>query len=128
MREASISRSIRMPVTVDAMLDDLVQEGVFPNRTEAILEGVRRLHGDYARTESDVAIRLSLPVGDYNNLKRLAQLQGGTEEHWAQRLIERFALEQAREIAKETSEWDEVFRRKRSLEERTEGVAGLTRR
>ncbi len=128
MREASKSRSIRLPESVDGMLNDLVQEGVFPNLTEAIVEGVRRLHADYALGESDVAVRTRLSRGDYNNLKRLAQLQGGTVEHWARRLIERYALEQAREIAEETSEWDEVFRRKRSLEERTEGVAGLTRR
>lgn len=109
------------------MLDDLVQEGVFHNRTEAIVEGVRRLFEDFARRESDVAIRLRLPVGEYNNLKRLAQLQGGSEELWAQRLIAAYAIEQARKISEEAAEWDGIFKQKRALEELTEGVKGLSR-
>jgi Arc/MetJ-type ribon-helix-helix transcriptional regulator len=127
MKEASTQRCIRLPHSVDAMLDDLVQEGVFHNRTEALVEGVRRLFEDYARRENDIALRLRLPVGEYNNLKRLAQLQGGTEEVWAQRLIGKYAIEQAREISEEAAEWDGIFKRKRALEELTEGVKGLSR-
>ncbi len=128
MREASTQRSIRLPQSVDSMLDDLVQEGVFHNRTEAIVEGVRRLFEDYTLRESDMPLRLRVPAGDYGNLKRLAQLEGGTVELQAQLLIKEYAVERARAVAKEALEWEGIFKAKRALEERTEGAAGLVRR
>lgn len=128
MREASKQRSIRMPSEVDAMLDDLVQEGVFRNRTEAIVEGIIRLYEDLATSESEVNLRLRIMIGDYNNLRRLKQLAGGTEEWWAERLISHYALPQARALAEEVDEWESIFRRKRGLEERTESLAEITRR
>jgi Arc/MetJ-type ribon-helix-helix transcriptional regulator len=128
MREASTQRCIRLPQSVDAMLDDLVQEGVFHNRTEAIVESVRRLYEDHGVKESDRPLRLRLPSGDYNNLTRLAQLEGGTVELQAQRLIGLYALVHAKEVAREAAEWDGIFKAKRALEDRTEGIRELARR
>jgi Arc/MetJ-type ribon-helix-helix transcriptional regulator len=127
MREVSKQRSIRLPERVDAMLEDLVQEGIFRSRTEAIVEGILRLYEDLSTTESEVNVRLKLTRGDHSNLRRLAQLEGGTEEIWAERLIILYALEHAKTLAKEADLWESVFLRKRELEERTEGFTELRR-
>ena len=128
MREASKQISIRLPSTADVMLEDLLQEGVFRNRTEAIVEGIQRLYEEFASSESEVILRLRLPRGDYNNLKRLSQLEGGTEELWAARLLSLYSLHHARLLTQQVDEWDSIFREKRQLEERTESIKVLRRR
>jgi Arc/MetJ-type ribon-helix-helix transcriptional regulator len=128
MREASKQISIRLPPTADVMLEDLLQEGVFRNRTEAIVEGIQRLYEDFASSESEVNLRLRLTRGDYNNLKRLSQLEGGTEELWAERLLSLYSLHHARLLAQQVEEWDSIFREKRKLEERTESLTEIRQR
>lgn len=128
MREASRQISIRMPNRVDAMLDDLVQEGVFSNRTEAIVEAVLRLYEDLTVTESEASLRLRLTTGDVANLQRLSQLDGGSVELWAQRLINQFALPKAKELAEQADDWDAVFEKKRRLEARTKSMTELRKR
>ena len=128
MREASRQISIRMPNRVDAMLDDLVQEGVFSNRTEAIVEAVLRLHEDLTVTESEASLRLRLTTGDVANLQRLSQLDGGSVELWAQRLINQFALPKAKELAEQADDWEAVFEKKRRLEVRTKSMTELRKR
>jgi len=128
MREASRQISIRMPNRVDAMLDDLVQEGVFSNRTEAIVEAVLRLYEDLTVTESEASLRLRLTTGDVANLQRLSQLDGGSVELWAQRLINQFALPKAKELAEQADDWEAVFEKKRHLEVRTKSMTELRKR
>lgn len=128
MREASRQISIRMPERVDALLDDLVQEGIFQNRTEAIIEGVLRLYEDLTSSELDMNLRLKLAKGDYNNLRRLTQLDGGSEELWATRLINLYALHHAKIMAEQVEDWEAVFEKKRRLEERTESLAEIRKR
>ncbi len=128
MREASRQISIRMPGRVDGMLDDLVQEGIFANRTEVIVEAVLRLYEDLTVTESEVNLRLRLTTGDHANLRRLTQLDGGSVELWAKRLINRYALPQAKLLAEQVDDWDAVFEKKRRLEERTESLPELRNR
>ena len=128
MREPTQLRSVRLPESVDVKLQDMVQEGVFPNQSEAIIEGIRQLYEDHTIRESDVSLRLRLTLGDYNNLKRLSQLEGGTEELWAERIIHRYALEYAKHIAGVGVEWDDIFDRKRELEWRTEGAREFIKR
>ncbi len=128
MREASRQISIRMPGRVDGLLDDLVQEGIFSNRTEVIVEAVIRLYEDLTVTESEVNLRLRLTTGDHANLRRLAQLDGGSVELWAVRLINRYALPQAKILAEQVDDWEAVFERKRRLEERTESLPELRKR
>jgi hypothetical protein len=110
------------------MLQDLIQAGFFGNCTEAIIEGILRLYEDLSTTESEVNMRLKMTRGDYNNLKRLAQLEGGTEEIWAERLILLYALEHAKALTEEADQWESVFKKKRELEERTEGLTELRHR
>lgn len=128
MREVSRQISIRMPERVDALLDDLVQEGIFRNRTEAIVEGVLRLYEDLTSTELERNLRLKLATGDYNNLRRLTQLDGGSEELWASRLINLYALPHAKVLAEQVEDWEAVFEKKRRLEERTESLAEIRKR
>jgi Arc/MetJ-type ribon-helix-helix transcriptional regulator len=128
MREASRQISIRMPERVDGLLDDLVQEGIFSTRTEAIVEAVIRLYEDLTVTESEVNLRLRLTTGDNANLRRLVQLDGGTVEIWAERLINQYALPHARHLAEQADDWDAVFEKKRRLEERTESLVELKKR
>lgn len=110
------------------MLDDLVQEGVFSNRTEAIVEAVLRLHEDLMVTESEASLRLRLTTGDVANLQRLSQLDGGSVEMWAQRLINQFALPKAKELAEQADDWEAVFEKKRRLEVRTKSMTELRKR
>ncbi len=128
MREASRQISIRMPERVDGLLDDLVQEGVFSTRTEAIVEAVIRLYEDLTVTESEVNLRLRLTAGDNANLRRLVQLDGGTVELWAERLINQYALSHAKILAGQADDWEAVFEKKRRLEERTESLVELKKR
>ncbi len=128
MREASRQISIRMPERVDGLLDDLVQEGVFSTRTEAIVEAIIRLYEDLTVTESEVNLRLRLTTGDNANLRRLVQLDGGTVELWAERLINQYALPHAKILAEQADEWEAVFEKKRRLEERTESLVELRKR
>ena len=128
MREASRQVSIRMPERVDEMLEDLVQEGVFRNRTEALIEGVIRLYEDLTSTESETILRLRLTMGDFNNLRRLSQLDGGSEVLWAERLINTYAMHHAKVLAEQAETWEDIFQRKRRLEERTESLAELRKR
>jgi Arc/MetJ-type ribon-helix-helix transcriptional regulator len=128
MREASRQISIRMPGRVDGMLDDLVQEGIFANRTEVIVEAVLRLYEDLTVTESEVNLRLRLTTGDHANLRRLTQLDGGSVERWAERLINRYALPQAKVLAEQVDDWEAVFEKKRRLEARTESLPELRNR
>jgi Arc/MetJ-type ribon-helix-helix transcriptional regulator len=128
MREASKQRSIRLPGRVDAMLADLVQEGAFRNCTEAIIEGILRLYEDLTVCESEVTLRLRLTKGEYNNLKRLKQLDGGSEELWAERLVGMYAFQHANLLAEQAAGWKAIFEAKRELEERTESLTELRRR
>jgi Arc/MetJ-type ribon-helix-helix transcriptional regulator len=128
MREVSRQISIRMPTRVDGMLDDLVQEGIFQNRTEVIIEAVLRLYEDLTVTESEVNLRLRLTAGDVSNLQRLTQLDGGTVELWAERLISNYALPHAKLLAEQADDWEAIFDKKRRLEERTESLAELKKR
>jgi Arc/MetJ-type ribon-helix-helix transcriptional regulator len=128
MREASKQISIRMPERVDALIDDLVQEGIFRNRTEALIEGVLRLYEDLSSSELEVNLRLKLAAGDYNNLRRLTQLDGGSEELWAARLVNLYALHHAKVLAEQVEDWDAIFEKKRRLEERTESLAEIRKR
>ena len=128
MREASRQISVRMPARVDGLLDDLVQEGIFSTRTEAIVEAIIRLYEDLTVTESEVNLRLRLTTGDHANLRRLVQLDGGTVELWAERLINQYALPQAKVLAGEADDWEAVFDKKRRLEERTESLVELRKR
>ncbi len=128
MREASKQRSIRLPGRVDAMLDDLVQEGAFRTRTDAIIEGIIRLYEDFTVSESEVTLRLRLTKGEYNNLKRLKQLDGGSEELWAERLVSMYAFQHAKSLAEQAAGWKAFFEAKRELEERTESLTELRRR
>ncbi|MCJ2539946.1 MAG: ribbon-helix-helix domain-containing protein [Candidatus Thermoplasmatota archaeon] len=128
MREASRQISIRMPARVDGLLNDLVQEGIFSNRTEAIVEAVLRLYEDLTVTESEVNLRLRLTTGDNANLRRLAQLDGGSVELWAERLINQYSLPHAKLLAEQADDWEAVFEKKRPLEERTESLAELQKR
>jgi Arc/MetJ-type ribon-helix-helix transcriptional regulator len=128
MREVSRQISIRMPARVDALLDDLVQEGIFRNRTEAIVEGIIRLYEDLTVSESEMNLRLKLVKGDYNNLRRLKQLDGGSEEMWAERLINLYAMHHAKILAEQVEDWDAVFQEKRRLEENTESLAEIRKR
>ena len=128
MREPTQLRSIRLPETVDAMLHNMVQEGVYRTFTEAIVDGIRRLYQDHTIQETEVSLRLQLTRGDYNNLTRLSQLEGGTEELWAERIVHRYALEYAKIIAGGGAEWDGIFDRKRELEWKTEGAREFIKR
>ncbi len=110
------------------MLEDMVREGVYRTYTEAIVDGIRRLYDDHTIQESEVALRLRLTRGDYNNLTRLSQLEGGSEALWAERIIHRYALEYAKNIAGVGAEWDGIFDRKRELEWKTEGAREYIRR
>ncbi|MCK5413972.1 MAG: hypothetical protein KAJ35_01185 [Thermoplasmata archaeon] len=128
MREASRQISIRMPARVDGLLNDLVQEGIFSNRTEAIVEAVLRLYEDLTVTESEVNLRLRLTTGDNANLRRLTQLDGGSVELWAERLINHYSLPHAKLLAEQADDWEAVFEKKRRLEEQTESLAELRNR
>ena len=128
MRESSRQISIRMPGRVDGMLDDLVQEGIFANRTEVIVEAVLRLYEDLTVTESEVILRMRLTTGDHANLRRLTQLDGGSVEIWAERLINQYALPHAMLLAGQEDDWEAVFVKKRRLEERTESLPELRER
>ncbi len=128
MREASRQISIRMPESVDALLDDLIQEGIIQNRTEGIIEGVLRFYEDVSSSELERNLRLKLAMGDYNNLRRLTQLDGGSEELWATRLINLYALHHAQILAEQVEDWEVVFEKKRRLEERTESLAEIRTR
>ena len=128
MREASRQISIRMPARVDGLLNDLVQEGIFSNRTEAIIEAVLRLYEDLTVTESEVNLRLRLTTGDNANLRRLTQLDGGSVELWAERLINHYSLPHAKLLAEQADDWEAVFEKKRRLEEQTESLAELRNR
>ena len=110
------------------MLDDLVQDGIFANRTEVIVEAVLRLYEDLTVTGSEVNLRLRLTTGDHANLRRLTQLDGGSVELWAERLINRYALPHAKVLAEQVDDWEAVFEPKRRLEERTESLPELLRR
>ena len=128
MREASKQVSIRMPERVDDLIEDLIQEGIFRNRTEAIVEGILRLYEDLTSTESEINLRLKLTKGDYNNLRRLRQLEGGSEELWAERLINLYSLHHARLLAEQVEDWETVFQKRRQLEDRTESLAEIRKR
>ena len=128
MREASKQISIRMPQRVDDLIEDLIQEGIFRNRTETLVEGIIRLYEDLTVSESEMNLRLKLTKGDYNNLRRLRQLEGGSEELWAERLINLYALHHAKMLAEQVEDWEAVFQRKRQLEERTESLAEIRKR
>ena len=128
MREASTQRSIRLPGRVDAMLQDLIQEGAFRNYTEAIIEGILRLYEDLTVSESEVSLRLRLTKGEYNNLKRLKQLDGGSEELWAERLVSMYAFQHANVLAEQAAGWKAIFEAKRELEETTESLTEIRRR
>jgi len=128
MREASRQISIRMPAKVDGLLNDLVQEGIFSNRTEAIVEAVLRMYEDLTVTESEVNLRLRLTTGDNANLRRLTQLDGGSVELWAERLINHYALPHAKVLAEQADDWETVFEKKRRLEERTTSLVELQKR
>ncbi len=128
MREESIQRSIRLPEKVDAFIEDLLQEGIFLNRTELIVEAIVRLYEDLTASESDVNLRLKITRGDFGNLKRLKQLDGGTEELWAERLINLYALEHAKLLAEEVGLWESAFQKRRMLEERTESLTEIRTR
>lgn len=128
MREASKQVSIRMPERVDDLIEDLIQEGIFRNRTEAIVEGILRLYEDLTSTESEINLRLKLTKGDYNNLRRLRQLEGGSEELWAERLINLYSLHHARLLAEQVEEWESIFQKRRQLEDRTESLAEIRKR
>ncbi len=128
MREASRQISIRMPESVDALLDDLIQEGIIRNRTEGIVEGVLRFYEDVSSTELERNLRLKMAMGDYNNLRRLTQLDGGSVELWATRLINLYALHHAQILAEQVEDWEAIFEKKRRLEERTESLAEIRKR
>ena len=125
MREESKQRSIRLPGKVDAILEDLVQEGVFRNRTEVIVEAIVRLYEDLTVSESDIVLRVKITRGDFGNLKRLKQLDGGTEELWAERLINLYAMQHAKVLAEEVGLWESAFQKRRMLEERTESLTEI---
>jgi hypothetical protein len=110
------------------MLMDMVQQGVYRTYTEAIVDGIRKLYEDHTIRVDDVSMRLRLTRGDYNNLTRLSQLEGGTEELWAERIVHRYALEYAKIIAGVGAEWDGIFDRKRELEWKTEGAREFIKR
>jgi Arc/MetJ-type ribon-helix-helix transcriptional regulator len=128
MRESSRQISIRMPARVDGLLNDLVQEGIFSSRTEVIVEAVIRLYEDLTVTESEVNLRMRLTTGDHANLRRLTQLDGGSVELWAERLINLYSLPHAKLLAEQSDDWEAVFEKKRRLEERTTGLAELQER
>jgi Arc/MetJ-type ribon-helix-helix transcriptional regulator len=128
MRESSRQISIRMPARVDGLLDDLVQEGIFANRTEVIIEAIIRLYEDLTVTESEMNLRLRLTTGDHANLRRLTQLDGGSVELWAERLINQYSLPHAKLLAEQADDWDAVFDKKRRLEERTSSLVELQNR
>ena len=128
MRERSKQVSIRVPDRVNRMIDDMVQEGIYDNRTDAILDAVERLYEELTVTETEVSLRTRLTTGDYANLRRLVQLDGGTVETWAQRLINQYALPHAKLLAEQVDDWEAAFERKRRLEERTESLVELRKR
>ncbi|UCC92912.1 MAG: hypothetical protein JSW25_09650, partial [Thermoplasmata archaeon] len=113
---------------VDGLLDDLVQEGIFANRTEVIIEAILRLYEDLTVTESEVNLRLRLTTGDHANLQRLTQLDGGSVELWAERLINQYSLHHAKLLAEQADDWDAVFDKKRRLEERTASLVEIRKR
>ena len=128
MREDSVQRSIRLPGRVNAMLVDMIQEGAFASYTEAIIEAIERLYEDLTVSESEVIMRLRLTKGEFNNLKRLKQLDGGSEELWAERLVSMYAFQHANVLAEQAAGWKAIFEAKRELEERTESLTELRRR
>jgi hypothetical protein len=128
MREASRQISIRMPERVEGLLDDLIQEGIISNRTEGIVEAVIRFYEDLTVTESEVNLRLRLTTRDHANLQRLAQLDGGSVELWAERLINLYSLPHAKLLAEQVDDWEAVFDKKRRMEERTTSLVELRKR
>lgn len=128
MRESSRQMSIRMPSSVEGLLKDLVQEGLFSSMTEAIVESIIRMYEDLTKTESEVNLRMRLTTGDHANLRRLAQLDGGSVELWAERLINLYALPHANVLAEQADDWETVFEKKRRLEERTSSLVELQKR
>ncbi len=128
MREASRQISIRMPERVEGLLDDLIQEGIISNRTEGIVEAVIRFYEDLTVTESEVNLRLRLTTGDHANLQRLTQLDGGSVELWAERLINLYSLPHAKLLAEQADDWEAVFEKKRRMEERTTSLVELRKR
>ncbi len=129
MREAKSKQvSIRVPDRVQRMIDDVLQEGIYDNRTDFIVDAIVRLFEDLTVTESEVKLRTSLTTGDYANLRRLVQLDGGTVELWAQRLINLYSLPHAKLLAEQVDDWEAAFKKKRRLEERTESLAEIRKR
>ena len=120
--------SIRMPSSVEGLLKDLVQEGLFSSMTEAIVESIIRMYEDLTKTESEVNLRMRLTTGDHANLQRLTQLDGGSAELWAERLINLYALPHAKILAEQADDWESVFEKKRRLEERTSSLVELQKR
>ena len=117
-----------MPESVDALLDDLIQEGIIQNRTEGLIEGVIRFYEDVSSSELERNLRLKLAMGDYNNLRRLTQLDGGSVELWASRLINLYALHHAKVLAEQVEDWEAIFEKRHRLEERTESLAEIRKR
>ena len=129
MREVKSKQvSIRVPDRVNRMIDDVLQEGIYDSRTDFIVDAIVRYFEDLTVTESEVKLRTSLTTGDYANLRRLVQLDGGTEELWAQRLINLYSLPHAKLLAEQADDWEAAFDKKRRLEERTESLAELRKR
>jgi Arc/MetJ-type ribon-helix-helix transcriptional regulator len=129
MREVKSKQvSIRVPDRVNRMIDDVLQEGIYDSRTEFIVDAIVRYFEDLTVTETEVKLRTSLTTGDYANLRRLVQLDGGTEELWAQRLINLYSLPHANLLAEQADDWEAAFEKKRRLEERTVSLAELRKR
>jgi Arc/MetJ-type ribon-helix-helix transcriptional regulator len=128
MREVRKQVSIRVPDQVSRMIDDVLQEGIYDSRTDFIIDAIVRYFEDLTVTETEVKLRTSLTTGDYANLRRLVQLDGGTVELWAQRLINLYSLPHAKLLAEQVDDWEAAFEKKRRLEERTESMVELRKR
>ena len=112
---------IKLPDRVQLMIEDLISEGIFSNATESISDAITRLYEELTVSESEVVLRIKFTRGDFKDLQRLKQLEGGSEELWVERLVNLYTIQHVKMLMDEEHQWEKIFEKKILLERRTQG-------